>query len=119
MKVAITSSGKSPDSEVDQRFGRASYFAIYDTENDTFSFADNAQNFNAANGAGIQSAQNVASAGAQVLITGNCGPKAFRTLSAAGIKVVIGATGTVKEAATKFKNGEMSYATDANVEGHW
>jgi len=119
MKVAITSSGKSPDSQVDPRFGRAPYFAIYDTESDTFSFADNAQNLNAANGAGIQSAQNVASAGAQVLITGNCGPKAFRTLSAAGIKIIIGASGTVKEAAAKFQKGELAYATDANVEGHW
>ena len=119
MKIAVTTSGKDLSAPLDSRFGRAPKFLIYDLDANSFEIIDNAQNLNAANGAGIQSAQNVASAGAQVLITGNCGPKAFRTLSAAGIKIIIGASGTVKEAAAKFQKGELAYATDANVEGHW
>ena len=30
MKIAIASSGKTIDSMVDERFGRAAYFAVYD-----------------------------------------------------------------------------------------
>ncbi|MBM4016796.1 MAG: hypothetical protein FJ288_00475 [Planctomycetes bacterium] len=49
----------------------------------------------------------------------NCGPKAFRVLAAAGIKVFLGATGTVGEAVAAFKEGRLAEAAEANVEGHW
>jgi predicted Fe-Mo cluster-binding NifX family protein len=119
MKIAITSAKDSLEAQVDPRFGRAPYFAIYETDNDSVEFVSNEQNLNAPSGAGIQAAQNVVATGAKVLITGNCGPKAFMILNTAGIKIIIGFAGTVKEAAEKFKKGELSYADDANVEGHW
>ncbi|MBU4484026.1 NifB/NifX family molybdenum-iron cluster-binding protein [bacterium] len=119
MKIVITATKDSLDSEVESRFGRAPFFAIYETDNDKAEFVNNEQNLNATSGAGIQAAQNVIAAGAKVIITGNCGPKAFKTLNAAGIKVITGATRTVKEAAEKFKNGEFTYTDSANVEGHW
>ena len=119
MKIAITASNKTIESEVDPRFGRAPYILVYDLENDTFDFVDNQLNLKAASGAGIQTAQNVSKTGAEVVITGNCGPNAFRTLGAAKIKVIIGATGNLKEAVEKFKKGEYEYSGDANVEGHW
>ena len=119
MKVAVTSRGPKADSEVDPRFGRAKYFIIADTESGDFEAVDNAQNLNAPQGAGIQAAQNVSAKGAEVLITGHCGPNAFRTLSAAGIKVVVGAEGTVSEALEKFKAGELKESEGADVEGHW
>ena len=119
MKVAITAQVGSMDSMVDPRFGRARFFVVCDTETDGFEVVDNQQNLNAAQGAGIQAAQNVAKTGAEVVITGNCGPKAFATLQAAGIKVVIGAEGKVSEIFEKFKSGECQYVEDANAEGHW
>ena len=119
MKVAITSQGAELSSAVDPRFGRAKYFIIADTESGGFKTVNNAQNLNAAQGAGIQAAQNVSAKGAEVLITGHCGPNAFRTLSAAGIKVVVGAEGTVAEALEKFKAGELKESEGADVEGHW
>ena len=119
MKVAITAQGADLSSTVDPRFGRAKYFIIADTESGGFEAVDNAQNLNAPQGAGIQAAQNVSAKGAEVLITGHCGPNAFRTLSAAGIKVVVGAEGTVSEALEKFKAGELKESEGADVEGHW
>ena len=76
MKIAISSQGNFPDSNVDPRFGRAKYFIIYDTETDSFDVIDNVQNIQAAQGAGIQAAQNVANQNVELVISGNLGPKA-------------------------------------------
>jgi len=70
-------------------------------------------------GAGIQSAQFIASKGAVAVITGNCGPNAMSALSAAGVKVIIGQTGTVREAVERYKRGELGSTPAANVEAHY
>jgi predicted Fe-Mo cluster-binding NifX family protein len=70
-------------------------------------------------GAGIQSAQFIASKGVEAVLTGNCGPNAMSALSAAGVKVIIGQTGTVREAAERYKGGEIRSASGANVEAHY
>jgi len=119
MKIAITAAENNVSGKVDPRFGRAKYFIIADTDSGESSAHDNIQNLNAAQGAGIQSAETIARLGAEAVITGNAGPKAFRTLSAAGIKVYLFQGGTVAEAIQKFKNGELKETTAANVEGHW
>jgi predicted Fe-Mo cluster-binding NifX family protein len=80
---------------------------------------DNAQNLNAPQGAGIQAAATVSRLGATVLITGHCGPKAFQALTAAGIKIYTGATGSVSDAVAQFKAGTLKAADTADVEGHW
>jgi len=59
-------------------------------------------------GAGIQSAQFVASKGAKAVITGNCGPNAVQTLNAAGIELYAGQTGPVREAVEKFNKGLLT-----------
>jgi len=119
LKIAITAQGKNMESKVDPRFGRASWFVLVDTETGAYEAVSNEQNLNAGQGAGIQSAENISRQGAKAVITGNCGPKAFRTLNAAGIKIYIGAEGTVAEVFEKFKAGKLSEATGANVDGHW
>lgn len=119
MKVAITVTDKTPDANVDPRFGRARFFAVFSTDDESIEYIDNKINLEAPSGAGVQAASNVVGVGAQVVITGNCGPKAFRTLSEGKVKIVIGATGTVSEVIDKFKKGEFKYADSANVEGHW
>ena len=119
MKIAITAERAELESPIDPRFGRAKIFAIYDTESDTTEFADNNQNLNAVSGAGIQAATNIAKLGVNILVTGNCGPNAYKTLEAAEIKISIGASGTVNDAIEKFKRGELKYTDAANVEGHW
>ena len=118
MKIAITSSGNTLKSEVDPRFGRAAYFLIGDLETDDFSAIENS-NVNAAGGAGINSAKVVIDAGAEAVLTGNCGPNAERALRAAGVKLYTGAKGTVAEAIELFRNGSIKEADSPNVQSHF
>ena len=118
MKIAITTTGKTLDSQVDPRFGRSAYFVIIDTETMDFSVIEN-ESAAAAGGAGISSGKVVIDAGAEAVLTGNCGPNAERTLTAAGIKLYTGVTGTVAEAIELFKSGELSVAVGPNVQEHF
>lgn len=119
MKVAITAKGTDLSSEVDPRFGRAVNILIIDLETMEFETIDNSVNANSFKGAGIQAATMVHDRGAKVLMTGYCGPKAFQTLQAAGIKVVSDVTGLVSEALERFRTGEVEYLESANAEAHW
>ena len=117
MKVAISSSGKKVESDLDPRFGRAAYFLIVDTDTLGLEVKENIQNLNLPQGAGIQAAKSVADCGVGAVLTGNCGPKAFKVLQAAGINVVTGLQGTVKEAVEKFKTDALEFSQEPNVEG--
>jgi len=119
MKIAFSTSGSDVKAPLDTRFGRAPKFLIYDLETQSFEIIDNQHNLNAAQGAGIQSAETVARSGAQALVSGHCGPKAFRVLAAAGIKIYNSDAATVAEALELFKAGKLKEAGDADVEGHW
>ena len=117
MKIAITASGAGLDSEIDPRFGRCSYFIVYDTEQDKFEVVENS-NIRGMGGVGIQSAQLMADQNVQAVITGNCGPNAFRTLKAANIQLITGASGTVEQAIQKFKKGMFKTTDQANTAPH-
>ena len=119
MKIAITISGEKMSDPLDMRFGRAPRFLLYDLENESFELINNEQNLNAAQGAGIQAAQNVANAGAEAVITGHCGPKAFNVLRQAGVAVYTSTASSVDEALKLFKEGALPLAQEANVQGHW
>ena len=119
MKIVVTSTGETINSPIDPRLGRAKKFIFFDTDTGEHKVVDNSQNLNALQGAGIQAAENISRLGAQYVITGHCGPKAFRTLQAAGIKIIVGVEGTVAEAIDKFKAGELSPTEKSDVDGHW
>ncbi len=119
MKIIFTTSGATLDAALDPSFGRARNFLLYDLECEAFDIISNQQNLNAAQGAGIQAAQTIAKAGAQALITGHCGPKAFRVLAAAGVKVYNTDTPTIAEALARYRTGQLTEAAEANVESHW
>ena len=118
MKIGVSSTGKDLDAQVDPRFGRCSYFLVVNTETMSFKSISN-ESAMSSGGAGIQAAQTVAKARVNAIITGNVGPNAFQTLSAAGIKAFTGVTGSVKEAIEKYKNGELKESTTANVGSHY
>ena len=119
MKVAFSAQGKDTTSQTDPRFGRAKYFVVVDSDTGSFTAHDNSQNLNAPQGAGIQSAKNVNDFGAEAVVSGNVGPKAYAALMSAGIAVYTGASGTVQDALEAFKAGALNKADKANVEGHW
>ncbi|MDT8390654.1 MAG: NifB/NifX family molybdenum-iron cluster-binding protein [Lentisphaeria bacterium] len=119
MKIAVTCIGDTSGMTVDPRFGRAAQLLIHDTKTGASRIVDNTQNLNAAQGAGIQTAQHVIDEGAEAVITGNCGPKAFRVLTAAGIKIYTVQDVTVKEALQACEENRLTAVSAATVEGHW
>ncbi len=119
MKIAVSSAGKDLTSPVDPRFGRAAFFVIVDSESMDFKVIDNVQLLDLPQGAGIQAAQTVAAERVDAVITGNCGPKAFRVLRAAGIPVVTGAKGKIDVVIDRYMQGELETTAEADVEGHW
>ena len=119
MKIAVTSTGDELIADMDPSFGRAKYFIIVDPGTLEYEVAENRQNLNLPQGAGIQAAKTIVDQKADVLISGNCGPKAFQVLNAAGIQIVTGAKGRVIDAITQYKSGQLQAVEEANVEGHW
>lgn len=119
MKIAVTTTGQDLDAQVDPRFGRAQGFIVFDTDTGDWQLIPNSVNLNAAQGAGIQTAQMISESGAKAVLTGHCGPKAYRVLNAAGVKIYAGASGTVSEAVDAFKSGKLTASTGPDVEGHW
>ncbi len=117
MKIVVSSTGPELTSGVDPRFGRCPYFVVVETESMEAKAHSNESRM-AMGGAGIQAGQFVASLGAPTMITGNVGPNAARVLAAAGVKVYIGASGTVEEAVKDFLAGKLSQTSSANVPAH-
>jgi predicted Fe-Mo cluster-binding NifX family protein len=110
-KLAVTSTGPTLEDLVDSRFGRAGGFVVVDLDTMDTNYVDNGSSQVLAQGAGIQAAENIVKAGAQVLLTGHVGPKAFAALQAAGVKIVQGADNmSVGEAITRFKAGAFSFS---------
>lgn len=119
MRIAVTSTGTELDSPVDPRFGRAAFILIVDSDTYDYEVLDNKENVNAFKGAGIQAASMISKNKAEVLLTGFCGPNAFKALNAAKIGVANNAEGSVRDAVAAFLDGNIPLADEANVEGQW
>ena len=118
MKICLSSTANNLDAQLDPRFGRCLYLIFIDTETMQFEAIPNLAG-NTTGGAGIQAAQTIANKGAKVLVTGNVGPNAFKALSAAGIDIMTGASGSIREVVEKFKKGELSKTGAPTVDGHF
>ncbi len=114
MKICITAEGNVLDSIVDSRFGRCKNFIFFDMDTGNFEALENSSS-QFQGGAGIQSGQFVVTKGVKVVLTGNIGPNAHQVLSAAGISVFVGVSGTVKEAIENYKIGKYKLAEIPSV----
>ena len=112
MKITISSKGKSLDSEVDPRFGRSTGFILFNTETGNASYLDNSAQRELAQGTGIKTAQMIAEAGTDVLITAQLGPRAAQVLSKSGIKIYACTSGTVKEAIRALEENRLKELTE-------
>ena len=119
MKIAITSVDGTMEGKLDERFGRARKIIVYDTETKEHVVLDNSMNLNAAQGAGIQAAQNVVKSGAKVIISGHFGPKAFQVVQVAGLEVYSATDMTVADAIKRFEEGKLEKFASADVSSHW
>jgi len=118
MRIAISATGPDLDAEVDPRFGRCQYFVIVDPDTMQFESVENSS-ATASGGAGISAAQTIVSKGVEAVLTGNCGPNAYQVLSPAGIKVITGVSGKVRDAVQSYKSGNLEGSTQPNVPGHF
>jgi predicted Fe-Mo cluster-binding NifX family protein len=117
-KIAISSEGPSLADRVDPRFGRAPGFIIIDPVTMQFEYCDNGAAQVRAQGAGIEAAQTVARAGVSAVLTGYVGPKAFRALRAAGIRVAQNMDNLcVREATEKYNLGAVTWAQPDQAQG--
>ena len=118
MKIAISATGPTLDAEVDPRFGRCQYFIIADPQTMEFEALENSSAM-ASGGAGISTAQMIASKGVGAVLTGNCGPNAYQVLSAAGIQVITGVSGKINNAIQGYKSGQFQASSQPNVADHF
>ena len=114
MKICVTAEGTDLSASIDPRFGRCKYFIFVDTETLQFEAIEN-PSLSSTGGAGIQAGQLMSSQGVKAVLTGNVGPNAHQVLSAAGIEVFTGVSGTVKEAIKNHKLGKYKPATSPSV----
>jgi predicted Fe-Mo cluster-binding NifX family protein len=88
MKVAITSTGNNLESLLDSRFGRCSYFVIYDTTSHSTEFIPNPNKENI-EGAGSASIQIIAARGAEKVVSGEFGAKVKSIFDSLQIQLVV------------------------------
>jgi predicted Fe-Mo cluster-binding NifX family protein len=117
VKIAISARGPNSYSDVDERFGRAYWFLIYDEDDDSWMPVDNSVNRGKAKGAGSSTAEMMKELGVQQVLTGETGPKAYRVLSQAGINVCHGMCGMVRDALKSWKFEHIEPAKAANDNG--
>ena len=115
-KIAVSSTGESLNSQVDPRFGRCAYFVIFGEGDEIRAVSNSGQS--AGNGAGILAAQQVIDIGVDTVVTGDVGPNAFRVLGASGVRVFVGASGTVKSAADACRSGKLRQTSSNTSQGH-
>jgi predicted Fe-Mo cluster-binding NifX family protein len=110
LKISVSAVNGSFDAPIDPRFGRCQYFVIVDSETMGVEAIPNTSQ-DASSGAGIQAAQTIANQGVKLILTGRVGPNAFQVLSSAGVEVITGVSGTVREAVERFKRGQLRETT--------
>ena len=118
MKIAVSANSPNLDTDIDPRFGRCQYLVLVDADTMSFETINNTGGMGSG-GAGIATAQLIAGKEVEAVLTGNCGPNAYQVLSAAGIKVVTGVSGKIKDAIQSYKTGKLQASSQPNVAGHF
>lgn len=99
------------DTKIHDNFGRASYFALFDTEDSSIEFFENTA-AGKRSGAGVSAAQLCADKGADAVVAYHFGPKAFSALKAADIEVFeLNEQKLLKEAYNDFRNNKLTKAS--------
>lgn len=117
MKIALSSSGKNLGSSLDLRFGRCSYFIIYDLETGQFKTVDN-KGQSSSGGAGIAAAQQLIDESVETVITGNVGPNAHELLISSNIKIYKGDNILCKDLIKAYKEGKLTEIKEAGPAHH-
>ena len=114
MKVVVTARGSTPDSDIDERMGRAYWLMVYETDNNSWQAINNEAGRNALQNAGQHTANLLIDLGIEAVLTGEIGPRAFRLLNSSNIDIYLGAAGTVMDTLVSWHDGELRKAKEAN-----
>ncbi len=108
MKIALSSSGKSINSNLSETFGRCPYFLIVEIENKEIKKMEVVENIirNQTGGVGVSVAQMIVEKGVDVLITKNVGPRALDVLEQFKVDIFNG-SGSAEENIQKFIEGKL------------
>jgi predicted Fe-Mo cluster-binding NifX family protein len=107
MKLCFTAKGATLDSLSEDRFGRAPYFIIVESENGSFEAIQNPY-ADGAGGVGPKAAQILIAHDVKALISGQVGGNARDVLAAAGIAMyTYNAGGSVKDAFDQFTKNTL------------
>ena len=108
MKIAIPSVGNDLNSLVNERFGRAEKFIIYDTSTKSYEVLENNENVSLQQGSGTQTAEMIIRKKVNVLLASNVGPKAMKALELSDIKVFTIPSGiTVEQSLNLYNDGGL------------
>jgi len=95
MIIGLCSKSDSKESNTDERFARAEYFVLYNTENSEYKFLKNTDS--GEHGAGPKAVQFFSDNGCNVIIAPRLGENAVKAAKASGIELKLQNDGTVEE----------------------
>ena len=116
MKVAITANRPNNHSSFEPRFGRCSYFIIFETDSMEWEAYENSA-AGKSGGAGTHAAQFIAEKGVHAVISGKFGPNAYNALKAANIQMFNAQSGDVTEIITDFRDGKLNTSAGPQSSG--
>jgi len=109
MKVCVPSHKGGLDDFVCEHFGRAETFTIYDTETGEVKVIKNTSEHFGGFG---RPPEIIMDLGVDVVICGGIGARAIALFKSFGVKIYMGATGTVKDAIDQFLAGKLVEADE-------
>jgi len=117
MKIAICSESNSPESIVADRFARAEYYGVYNSDDLLFTFFDNPAK-NEGSGAGGKAVKVLGDLNVDIVLVPELGPKAIEALKAFDIKSFQYKQGeTVRAALYSYFEKKLPEMLDATVKG--
>lgn len=117
MNVAFCVTGTDRNNPLDQRFGRAAYYGILETETGSYRVVENSAK-DASGGAGTQAIQVLVDQSVNVVIAPEVGPKAFEAMKQMGIRgYKQGSATTVDAALAAWKNNQLEEVTEPGNTG--
>ena len=117
MKLVIPSDDNRLDAQVAGSFGRAPWFALFDSESNTLKFIQNSGEMNQG-GAGVKAAQTVVDSGAEALAVPRLGQNAAEVLLTADVKVYEAQKGSIEENVELLMDGKLPLLTGLQPGSH-
>lgn len=118
MKIAIPVNETSDQATVCVSFGRAPYFAVYDTVSKSTQFIDNHIAAESQGGAGTKAAQCVVDAESSAVITPRCGENAAKVFELAEIKLYQSESDSLEANIAAYVKGELKKLTNIHAGFH-